>query len=278
MNYNYYRIEKAIRYLTDNHSRQPSLDDAASAVDLSASHFQRIFTDWAGVSPKTFMRYLSLQKAKRSLNGKSTLVDAAFDAGLSGTGRLHDLFMTIEGMTPGEYKNGGRSLTIGYSVHESPFGDVMVASTSRGICKISFLGDNREPWDILRDEFPNATIQNRAASEHAEALHLFERDLTNTPNVKLHLKGTPFQIKVWEALMKIQEGKLCSYSDVAKELGNPKASRAVGSAVAQNPVAYLIPCHRVIKSTGEFGNYRWGPDRKSAMIGWEAVRTSKESE
>ncbi len=217
MNYNYYRIEKAIRYLTDNHSRQPSLEDAASVVDLSASHFQRIFTNWAGVSPKKFVRYLTLQTAKHALNNQATLFDAALNAGLSGTGRLHDLFVTIEGMTPGEYKNGGRSLTISYSVHESPFGDVMVASTSRGICKISFLSDKREPGSILRDEFPNAAIQNQAASEHTDALHLFEKNLANTPNVKLHLKGTPFQIKVWEALMKIPEGKLCSYSDIAKE-------------------------------------------------------------
>lgn len=278
MNYNYYRIEKAIRYLAENHFRQPLLEEAASAVNLSASHFQRIFTEWAGVSPKTFMRYMSLQKAKSSIHKKTTLFDAAYDAGLSGTGRLHDLFVKIEGMTPGDYKNGGRSLTIRYSIHESPFGDVMVASTGRGLCKISFLGDGREPESILREEFPNATIQKQAISEHKKALHLFKGDRTDIPNVKLHVNGTPFQINVWEALIKIPEGSVNSYSEVAKQIGKPNASRAVGSAIAKNPIAYLIPCHRVIKSTGEFGNYRWGSDRKAAMIGWEAARTNKDFE
>lgn len=279
MNYNYRRIEKAIRYLAGNYSRQPSLEEAASAVNLSASHFQRIFSEWVGVSPKTFVRYISLQKAKTSLHQKATLFDAASDAGLSGTGRLHDLFVKIEGMTPGEYKKGGRSLTIRYSLHESPFGGVMVASTGRGICKISFLYRNRKPEDMLFDQFPNADIQEQALPEHGEALQLFKNDPTDTQNVRIHVKGTPFQINVWEALMKIPEGSVRSYSEVAEQIGNPKASRAVGSAVAKNPIAYLIPCHRVIKSTGEFGNYRWGSDRKTAMIGWEAAqRFNKESE
>lgn len=278
MNYNYNRIEKAIRHLAGNYSRQPSLEEAASVVNLSESHFQRIFTEWAGVSPKTFIRYISLQKAKSSLHRNATLFDAAIDAGLSGTGRLHDLFVKIEGMTPGEYKNGGLSLTIRYSVHESPFGGVMVASTERGICKISFLGDGREPEDILRKEFPNAGIQKQSASEHSEALHLFKRDVSELKNVQLHVKGTPFQINVWEALMKIPEGSVRNYSEVAEQIGKPNASRAVGSAIAKNPIAYLIPCHRVIKSTGEFGNYRWGAGRKTAMIGWEAAKTYKESE
>lgn len=275
MNKDYRRIEKSIDYLTGNYSQQPTLAEAAAIVDLSPDHFQRIFTRWAGVSPKTFVQYLTLQTAKKSLNNKATLFDAAFDSGLSGTGRLHDLFVKIKGMTPGEFKNGGQALTLSYSIHESPFGDMMVASTSRGICKISFLEDSQTPEDILREEFPNATIEHDEKAEHADALQLFGSDVFDKPKISLHVKGTPFQINVWEALINIPVADLRSYSEVASEIGKPNASRAVGSAVAKNPVAFLIPCHRVIQATGHFGNYRWGRARKAAMIGWERAQTNQ---
>ncbi len=276
MNRDYQRIENAISYLVENASHQPSLKDVASSADLSPHHFQRIFTEWAGVSPKTFLRYLTLQSSKKALTNEATLFDAANEASLSGTGRLHDHFVTIEGMRPDEYKNSGRPLTIRYSVHESPFGDVMVASTSRGICKISFLDGNRKPEDLLIDQFPNAGIKEHAVPEHDEALQLFNNGATDVQSVRLHVKGTPFQITVWDTLLRIPEGDLRSCSDVAKEIKNPKAVRAVGSAVGKNPVAFFIPCHRIVPVNGKFGNYRWGIERKVAMIGWEAVRTSKE--
>lgn len=278
MNYNYHRIDNALKYISENFSRQPSLEDVASTVDLSASRFQRIFTEWAGVSPNTFVRYLTLQSAKNALTNGPTLFDAANKAGLSGTGRLHDHFVTIEGMTPDEYKNGGRSLTIRYSVHDSPFGDVMVASTERGICKISFLNGNRKPEGRLIAQFPNADIKEQAVPEHDEALQLFNNEATDVQSVRLHVKGTPFQISVWDTLLRIPEGDLSYCSDVAKKIENPKAVRAVGSAVGKNPVAFLIPCHRIVPVNGKFGNYRWGIERKVAMIGWEAVRTSEKLE
>jgi len=274
MNRDYRRIETAIRYLTEQFPAEPDLDEVAAKVHLSPYHFQRLFTRWAGVSPKKFSRYFSSQRAKSSLVEGKTLFDTAHDAGLSGTGRLHDLFVTIEGMTPGSYKKGGRSLTIRYSVSESLFGDLLIASTDRGICKIAFIGDEPAtfPCADLKAEFPEATFLREPDSFQQAALKFFSTEQSDPEDVRLCLKGTPFQIKVWEALINIPEGQLKSYSEVAEIIGNPKASRAVGSAIAKNPVAWMIPCHRVIKSTGEFGNYRWGPDRKTAMIGWEKAK------
>ena len=276
MNRDYRRIETAIRYLTEQFPAEPDLEEVAAKVHLSPYHFQRLFTRWAGVSPKKFWRYLSSLRAKSSLSEGKTLFDTAHDAGLSGTGRLHDLFVTIEGMTPGSYKNGGRSLTIRYSVSESLFGDLLIASTDRGICKIAFIGDEPAtfPCADLKAEFPEATFLRQSDSFQQAALKFFSKEQSDPEDVGLCLKGTPFQIKVWEALINIPEGQLRSYSEVAEMIGNPKASRAVGSAIAKNPAAWMIPCHRVIKSTGEFGNYRWGSDRKTAMIGWEAAKVN----
>jgi len=276
MNRDYRRIETAIRYLTEQFPAEPDLEKVALKVHLSPYHFQRLFTRWAGVSPKKFCRYLSSQRAKSSLAEGKTLFDTAHDAGLSGTGRLHDLFVTIEGMTPGSYKNGGRSLTIRYSVNESLFGDLLIASTDRGICKIAFIDEEQtsSPGSDLKAEFPEATFLRQSDSFQQAALKFFSKEQSDPEDVRLCLKGTPFQIKVWDALINIPEGQLRNYSEVAEMIGNPKASRAVGSAIAKNPVAWMIPCHRVIKSTGEFGNYRWGSDRKTAMIGWEAAKVN----
>ena len=269
---NYHRIEEAINYIRLNFKQQPDLDEVAEKINLSPFHFQRLFTDWAGISPKKFLQYLTLDYAKSVLKEKqATLFDAAFETGLSGTGRLHDLFMNIEGMTPAEYKNGGRALTINYSFAESPFGDIIVASTSKGICYLAFAHDRSEAFNSLLAQFPNAGFTQMTDMAQKNALFIFKKDWSQLSGIKLHLKGTSFQLKVWEALINIPMGSLSTYSSVAKSIDNPTASRAVGSAVGDNPVAFLIPCHRVIKATGEFGQYHWGATRKSAIIGWEAA-------
>ena len=270
----YHRIAQAIDYLKLNYKRQPTLDEAAEHVHLSPFHFQRMFKDWAGVTPKAFLQYLSVEHAKAILKEQqASLFDAAFETGLSGTGRLHDLFIKVEGMTPGEYKNGGRDLQINYSFVESPFGTLIVASTPKGICHMAFAdeGDNAAFAD-LKERFPNAQYQQLTDKIQQNAIFIFTQDWDKLSEIKLHLKGTPFQLKVWETLLKVPMGGLTTYAQLAGKVDNHKASRAVGSAVAGNPVALLIPCHRVIKSTGEIGQYHWGSPRKTAIIGWEAAR------
>ena len=270
---NYHRIEEAINYIKLNFKHQPGLGEIAEKINLSPFHFQRLFTDWAGISPKKFLQYLSLDYAKSILKERqATLFDAAFETGLSGTGRLHDLFMNIEGMTPAEYKNGGKELTINYSFVESPFGNMIVASTKKGICYIAFTEDNATAFSLLQMQFPNAQFIQMVDLIQQNALSVFSRDWSELGKIRFHLKGTSFQLKVWEALLTIPMGGLTTYASLAKIIKQPSASRAVGGAVGDNPVAFLIPCHRVIKSTGEFGHYHWGPARKSAMIGWEAAK------
>jgi AraC family transcriptional regulator of adaptative response/methylated-DNA-[protein]-cysteine methyltransferase len=273
---NYQRIADAINYIRLNFKEQPNLDEVAEKVNLSPFHFQRMFTEWAGISPKKFLQYLSVEYAKGILKEKqATLFDAAFETGLSGTGRLHDLFINIEGMTPAEYKNGGRALTINYSFAESPFGNILVASTVKGICYLAFADDKEEAFSQLHAQFPNATYHQVVDMTQQNALFIFKKDWSKLSTIKLHLKGTAFQLKVWEALLRIPMGGLYTYGALAQNIDLPNASRAVGSAVGDNPVAFLIPCHRVIRSTGEFGQYHWGATRKSAMIGWEAAQVNK---
>jgi len=269
----YERIKKAIEFIHANFQRQPDLDAVAKEVYLSPFHFQRLFKDWAGVSPKKFLQYTSLQHAKKLLQDH-TVTDTAYETGLSGSGRLHDLFINIEGMTPGEYKNGGEQLHINYSFAETPFGNIIVASTSKGICHLAFADDEKEALQQLQTQFPKAQFRQVVDTIQQNALFIFTQDWKNLSNIKLHLKGTPFQIKVWEALLKIPMGDLSTYSLIANHIDNPKASRAVGTAIGDNPVAFLIPCHRVIKSTGDFGQYHWGSIRKTTMIGWEAAKTN----
>jgi AraC family transcriptional regulator of adaptative response/methylated-DNA-[protein]-cysteine methyltransferase len=272
---NYQRVSEAIDYIRLNFKTQPNLDEVAEKVNLSPFHFQRLFTEWAGISPKKFLQYLSLDYAKSLLkNRQATLFDTAFETGLSGTGRLHDLFVNIEGMTPAEYKNGGRALSINYSFAESPFGNIIVASTPKGICYMAFADDRNEAFSHLHAQFPNAQYTQMVDLAQQNALFIFKKDWSELSGIKLHLKGTPFQLKVWEALLNIPIGGLSTYATVASTIQQPTASRAVGSAVGDNPVAFLIPCHRVIKSTGEFGQYHWGATRKSAIIGWEAAKVS----
>ncbi|RYU92174.1 methylated-DNA--[protein]-cysteine S-methyltransferase [Mucilaginibacter terrigena] len=269
----YNRIARAISYFKENYKNQPSLDEVAEHVSLSPFHFQRMFKDWAGVTPKQFLQYLSIEHAKGILKHTgANLLDTAYETGLSGTSRLYDLFVKVEGMTPGEYKNGGAALNINYSFADTPFGKVIVASTHKGICHMAFTDDGEEnAFGLLKQNFPNARYSQVVDLIQQNALYIFNQDWQHLDEIKLHLKGTDFQIKVWETLLKVPAGGLTSYAALANNAGSAKASRAVGSAVASNPVAFLIPCHRVIRSTGEVGQYHWGPARKNAMIGWEAA-------
>jgi len=274
---NYSRIAEAIEYISKNFKDQPDLDDIAKKIHVSPFHFQRMFTEWAGVSPKKFLQYISVEHAKNILQDKrSTLFDAAYETGLSGTGRLHDLFTRIEGMTPGEYKNGGENLSINYSYAESPFGDILVASTEKGICYMAFAENEKDGLKDLKNKFPNARYTQKTDLLQQHALYIFTHDWNKIHEIKLHLKGTPFQLRVWETLLKIPLGKLSTYGQIALQIGSPKASRAVGTAVGDNPVAFLIPCHRVIRNSGIIGDYHWGTTRKTAIIGWEAARANNE--
>ncbi len=274
---NFNRIAEAIDYIKSNFKNQPDLDEIAEKIHLSPFHFQKLFTDWAGVSPKKFLQYTSIGHAKNILKEKhSTLFDAAFETGLSGTGRLHDLFINIEGMTPGEFKNGGKNLRINYSFAESPFGNLLIASTAKGICYMAFADDEEDALQQLKIHFPNAQYKQMVDMMQQNALYIFTQDWNKLNEIKLHLKGTGFQIKVWETLLKIPMGQLSTYRNVASSIDNPKAARAVGSAIGDNPVAFIIPCHRVIQSSGNFGQYHWGSTRKTAMIGWEAAKTVKD--
>ncbi len=270
---NYLRIAEAIEYIKTNFQSQPSLDEVAAKVNLSSFHFHRLFTDWAGTTPKRFLQYISIEHAKSLLKDQQlTLSDAAFETGLSGTGRLHDLFINIEGMTPAEYKNGGNNLTINYDFAKSPFGNLIVASTPKGVCYMAFYENEIDALNGLKQKFPNAAIQLKSVLMQQDALSIFQDDWSKIYKIKLHLKGTEFQLKVWETLLRIPVGKLCSYGTIAAQIGNLNAHRAVGTAIGSNPVAFIIPCHRVIQSSGNIGGYMWGSIRKAAIIGWESAK------
>lgn len=271
---NYNRIAEAIEYIKNNFKEQPSLDEIASKVHLSPFHFQRLFSEWAGTTPKKFLQYISIEHAKKLLTNKqATLFDTAFETGLSGTGRLHDLFINIEGMTPAEYKNGGINLSINYSFAESPFGNMIVASTTKGVCYMAFNDNEAQALNDLKAKFPNSIFERKLDLIQQNALFIFQNDWSKLPEIKLHLKGTDFQLKVWETLLKIPMGNLSTYGSIAKQIGSENASRAVGTAIGSNPVAFLIPCHRVIQSSGKVGGYMWGETRKTAIIGWESAKT-----
>lgn len=274
------RIEKAIQFICDNFQQQPSLEKIAAHMHLSPFHFQRLFTDWAGISPKQFLQYLSVSYAKQSLReSKSSLLKTSIDTGLSGTSRLHDLFIKVEGMTPGEYKREGESLTIFYQYLNSAFGMILVASTEKGICYMGFVNDEKNRTFLeLYQRFPNASFIEEDKEIHQMAANFgcYEKQAKN--EIRLHIKGTKFQIKVWEALLKIPLGHLNAYGDIAVNIDRPKASRAVGTAIGSNPVAFLIPCHRVIRASGVLGNYMWGQYRKSAMIAWEAAQVANQKQ
>lgn len=268
--YYYYKIAEAIEYIENNIKEQPSLEAIAEKVNISSYHFQKIFTEWVGVSPKKYLQFLSLNYAKKIINHE-TVASTAFKTGLSGTGRLHDMFVNIEGMTPGEYKNVGKKLVINYIFSESYFGKILIASTYKGICHIAFSDDENNSIKELYDKFPNAEFLQKKDEIQQPAIIFFNADWNNISHIKLHLKGTKFQLKVWDALLKIPIGDLSTYGEIANHIENPKASRAVGTAIGNNPIAYLIPCHRVIQASGNIGQYHWGSIRKKVIIGWEAA-------
>ncbi|RZF49534.1 methylated-DNA--[protein]-cysteine S-methyltransferase [Acinetobacter halotolerans] len=270
---NYDRIAQAIAYIQQNFQQQPQLDEVAAHIHLSPAHFQRLFSEWVGTSPKKFLQYISVEYAKNILKQQGSIFDATFATGLSSTSRLHDLFIQIEGMTPAEYKHGGQNLSIHYQFAETLFGEVLIASTHKGICALTFVQHQADALEQLKSQFPQAIFKQQADQFQQSALVLFQKDQRRLADIKLHLKGTDFQLKVWQSLLKIPMGQLSTYGELAQAIEHPKAVRAVGTAIGNNPVAFLIPCHRVIQSTGAFGGYEWGATRKMAMIGWEGVRT-----
>jgi AraC family transcriptional regulator of adaptative response/methylated-DNA-[protein]-cysteine methyltransferase len=271
----YRRIEKAIQYLAENFHSQPSLKVIAGNIHLSEFHFQRLFTRWVGISPKRFLQFLTKEYAKTLLEESINLLDVTFEAGLTSPSRLHDLFVTCEAVTPGEYKTKGAGLSIAYGYHATPFGECLLARTDRGICGLSFVQNSgRQPvFADLKSRWTNAKLVEDPQVTQPFVKRIFNPSRPkNSPPLHLLLNGTNFQIKVWEALIKIPMGAVVSYESVAAHIGTPRASRAVGNAVGSNPVSFVIPCHRVIRKTAEFGNYGGGVARKMAMLGWEAVQ------
>ncbi len=267
----YGRIEAAIHYIGDMHTSQPSLEEIAEHVHMSPYHFQRLFTRWAGISPKKFLQYLTLQYARERLRENLSLEEIAYEAGLSGTGRLHDLFINMEGMTPGQYKKYGKGITIRYGFHQGPFGKFILGVTpEERICALEFTNDEKEAVESLRQHWNESKLEHNPGFTGPLAEGLFSQHTGS--ELKLLVKGTPYQLKVWEALLKIPFGELVSYQAVSEHVQNPLGLQATGGAVGKNPVAFLIPCHRVVRKTGEINGYRWGLDRKSAMIGWEAAQ------
>lgn len=266
----YRRIEQAILYLENHAHSQPELSEIASAVGLSEYHFQRIFSRWAGISPKRFLQFLTKEGAKELLAQSENLLDTTYSVGLSSLGRLHDLFVTTEAVTPGEYKSGGAGLTIRYGLHNTPFGKALIGTTERGICHLGFVqGSEGKAIDALVADWQQAKMieDHKVTAPLVEPI--FDLSRRGSTPLRLHLRGTNFQLKVWEALLRIPPGAVTSYESLATQAGHPGANRAVGTALGRNPIAVLIPCHRVIRKLGEFGNYRYGVARKKALLARE---------
>ncbi len=265
--HDYELIEKAIRFIEANARRQPELEEVAAAVGLSESHFQRTFTRWAGISPKRFLQFLTKENAKELLAQSENLLDTTHQVGLSSLGRLHDLFVATEAVTPGEYKTRGAGVTIRYGIHASPFGSCLVATTERGICHLGFVQTSEgDAIDSLVADWSQAKMIEDYKSTAPLIEPIFDLSQRGRESLRLHLRGTNFQIKVWEALLQIPQGTVTTYEGIASRIGQPSALRAVGTAVGHNPVAVLIPCHRVLRKGGEFGNYRYGSARKKALL------------
>ena len=277
----YALVAQAIQYLGQNFQNQPSLDDLAEMLNISPFHLQRVFSRWAGISPKRFLQFLTVDYAKSRLLEAQSVLDAAYDAGLSGPGRLHDLFVTLEAVTPGEYKSQGEGLTISVGHHSTPFGDCLLAATPRGIVALNFL-DPDHTWEEAFGELHNtwqaATITVDASATAPLVERIFAPEHDQLPPLRVLVKGTNFQVKVWEALLRIPPGAICTYADIARTIQNPAAVRAVGGAIGANAIAFLIPCHRVIRQGGLVSDYRWGATRKRALIGWEAAHLLHEGE
>ena len=261
----YSRIAQAIAFIQQNRLAQPNLATVAQHIGLSDSHFQRLFTQWAGISPKRFLQYLNIEYAKSKITQSKSLLDLTLDLGLSSSGRLHDLFVNLEAMSPGEFKAGGAGLQIRYGIHDTPFGKALIATTLRGICHLQFDGDEQ----TLRSEWANAEIVFGPQTTQPLCNLIFNPGTSGEP-LTVWVKGTNFQVQVWRALLTIPFGEVTTYQRLAEAMGRPTAARALGNAVGKNSIGYLIPCHRVIRESGELGGYRWGKERKTAILGWEA--------
>ena len=271
----YKRIEKAIHFIEDNFKSQPTLDEIADSVHLSKYHFNRIFKRWAGIGPVQFLQFITLDYTKTKLARSKSLLDTSLDVGLSGPSRLHDLFVTFDAMTPGDFKKQGDGLKIEYCFCGSPFGECLIATTERGICHFGFVQKNNrsEALNQLYETWPGALFCENSQPIDPLINRVFNLDQTDESRpFNILIKGTNFQINVWKALLQIPSGNVVSYQDIAAYIGRPKAFRAVASAIAINPVAYLIPCHRVIAKSGKIHQYRWGSSRKKAIVGWEAAK------
>ena len=272
----YALIERALTYLADHWEEQPELSDLASHVGMSEYHLQRLFTKWAGISPKKFLSMLTLEQARRKLQANESVLDTALGSGLSGPGRLHDLFVTYEAMTPGEYKRQAKDLEIRYGWHEGPFGQTLLMITDRGLCGLAFedARGRRACFEDLAARWPMANLLEDRPNTAEYMARIFNSsnvaDMQHGAELRLFLKGTDFQVKVWEALMQLSQGELATYGQLARKVGlSSTAARAIGTAVGNNPIAWIIPCHRVIRTTGALGGYHWGLPRKLAMLGWE---------
>jgi len=274
-NINYYRIEKAIRYLEENFQRQPELDEVAENVHLSPFHFQRLFTEWAGISPKRFLQFLTIDFLKEKLQHSKNMVEAADMVGLSSQSRVYDLFTTLEAVTPQEYKEKGSGIRIEYGIHETPFGKCLLGITARGICWLSFIGTTEvEAIEVekMKEHWYNSVFHQNQEITFGVIQSIFYSSTTERKKLHVFVKGTNFQIKVWEALLRIPMGDVTTYQQIAEQIQSPKAMQAVGSAVGSNHIAYLIPCHRVIRKDGVLGEYRWSSTRKKSIIGWEMAK------
>ncbi len=271
----YERIETAIRYLREHAQAQPTLDEVAAHLHLSPYHFQRLFKLWAGISPKRFLEVITVAHAKELLKSSASVLEVAHEVGLSGAGRLHDHFVSIEAMSPGEYKGGGAGLEIAYGFHGTPYGEVLLATTPRGICHLVFTQDSAvDEVERLQARWLGAQLEHDQEATSVPAEALFQNQLALDKQWKLQIRGTNFQIQVWRALLKIPAGRVVTYQDVANHIGRPKAVRAVANAIGSNSVAGLIPCHRVLRGDGGLGGYRWGVDRKRIMLSQELVHVS----
>jgi AraC family transcriptional regulator, regulatory protein of adaptative response / methylated-DNA-[protein]-cysteine methyltransferase len=267
----YERVASMIRFLDRHHTEQPDLAALANSAGLSPFHFHRLFSTWAGVTPKDFLQCLTLEHVKQFLRDGGSVFDAAINAGLSGPGRLHDLCVTLEAASPGEMKNGGAGIEIDYGFAETPFGEALIAETKRGVCHLSFVDQGRNAaHEVLKSQWPNAKVRRNDARIAQLADKIFnDRGESSSRRLRAFVRGTEFQLRVWRALLQVQAGSITTYGRLAEAVGQTRAARAVGSAVGANPIAFIIPCHRVIRETGALGHYHWDPVRKRAIIGWE---------
>lgn len=273
----YETVQRAIAYVTENYRTQPEVEAIAHAVGREPRALNELFRRWCGLSPKAFLQSVTLDHARRLLRESPSILDTSYELGLSGPGRLHDLFVVHEAMSPGEWKSGGAGLVVHYGFHPSPFGSALVMATARGLCGLAFadIGGERAALDDMRSRWPNARYVEDSARTVAHAQRIFDSNLwqPDTP-LRVVLIGTDFEIRVWETLLKIPLGRATTYSDIARKIERPKASRAVGAAVGKNPLSFVVPCHRVVGKSGALTGYHWGLTRKRAMLGWEAARVA----